>query len=396
MPVSDLLAKEAEKLRPLLVRWYRHLHGNPELSFKELETSRWISERLCEMGIEGAKTGCGDFGSGVVAEMGKGSRCVALRADMDALPVTEDTGLPFASEVPGVMHACGHDAHMAILLGAAHLLSSIPSDLPGRVRLIFQPSEESSVPRAGASAMVASGALKGVDGIFGLHVWQPLESGIVGLAEGPLMGSSDFWQVTILGRGGHGAMPHQTADPTVAAGALIMALQTIAGRQTDPLDSVVVSVGSIRAGDAFNVIPDKVTIQGTARTLSREIREELPGRIETLAVNTAQGFGCRAKIEYRRNLPPVINDGEMTRLARSAAEDLFGAARVRKIRPTMAGEDFSFYLEKVPGAFMFLGMGGKGGPEWPHHHPRFQVNEAVLPDGAALMASLAWHFLENE
>ncbi|MCF4114186.1 MULTISPECIES: M20 metallopeptidase family protein [Dethiosulfovibrio] len=395
MSVSNSFKDHASDIERKITDWYRHLHRYPELSFKEIETSRWIAERLEEMGIDDVRVGCGDFPSGVVAEIGKEGPTVALRADMDALPVVEDTGLPFESENVGVMHACGHDAHMAILLGAAEILSSRKDSLPGRIRLVFQPSEEASVPQSGADAMVDSGVLDGVDGIFGLHVWQPLESGILGWSDGPLMGSSDFWKVSIEGKGGHGAMPHQTADPTVAAGAFLMALQTIASRQTDPLDSVVVSVGNLRAGEAFNVIPDVVTIEGTARTLSREIRDELPGRIETLAVNTAQAFGCGAKLEYLKNLPPVINDGEMGRRISEVASGLFGEDRVRKIRPTMASEDFSFYLEKVPGAFVFLGMGGEGGADWPHHHPKFRVNESVLADGVSLLSSVAWDFLNK-
>lgn len=385
----------AKEIEADVIGWYRHLHRKPELSFKEIETTGWIVSRLEEMGITGARIGCGDSPSGLTVDLGAGDRCVALRADMDALPVTEETGLPFSSENPGVMHACGHDGHMATLLGAARMLKDREAELPGRVRLIFQPSEENSIPQSGASSMIQSGALEGVDGIFGLHVWQPLEAGEIGLSTGPLMGSSDAWTVTIIGKGGHGAMPHQAIDPTVATGAFLMALQTIASRQTDPLDSVVVSVGRITAGEAFNVIPHQVTIWGTARTLSREIRDALPGKIEVLAVNTAKAFGCDATLDYRKNLPPVVNDPAMADMASSVAGELFDPSRVKAVRPTMAGEDFSFYLERVPGAFVLFGMGGRGGADWPHHHPKFQVDQLVLSDGAAFMASVAWRFLEG-
>ncbi|QTX33283.1 amidohydrolase [Aminithiophilus ramosus] len=384
--------EEAREGEAQLVAWRRHLHRHPELAYEERETSLWVAKRLEEMGIADIRLGCEGFETGVVADIGGKGPLVALRADMDALPVTEETGLPFASEVAGRMHACGHDAHVAILLGAARILALRASSLSHRVRLIFQPSEEAAVPRPGAEAMIASGALKDVEAIFGLHVWQPLEAGLIGWSDGALMASSDRWTVTIEGRGGHGAMPHEAVDPTVAAGSFLMALQTVVSRQTDPLESIVVSVGSLRSGEAFNVIPDRVVIEGTARTLSPELRDGLPERIERIAVGTARAFRCGAVLDYRRNLPPVVNDEAMAGYARFVAETLFGSRRLTRLRPTMAGEDFSFYLEKVPGAFLLLGMGGRGGADWPHHHPRFQVDESVLAEGAALLASLAWRF----
>jgi amidohydrolase len=394
-----------EKIRVLsrdlhqkVVEHRRYFHSHPELSMEEFETSKTIASILEDLGYENVRVGTAGKPTGVVADLNsdKPGKCIALRADMDALPIQEETGLPYASQNDGVMHACGHDSHIAILLGVAELIMKTKDIFPWKVRLIFQPSEESgSTP--GARAMVADGVLDGVDAITGLHVWMNVPSGKIGYRRGPLMASADKWEVRLQGKGGHGAVPQTAVDPTLAAGHLITMLQSIVSRETDPLESIVVSVGKMEAGNAFNIIPDSAYLLGTTRTFNPELRDELPGRMKRIAEHVAEATRCSAEFTYHNNLPPTVNDAEFTEKGAIAASRVLGEEKVVEIPPTMGAEDFSFYLEKIPGSYFFLGIGNESkGITAPHHHPRFQVDEDVLSDGVALISAVAANYLSEE
>lgn len=385
-------------LHKKVIEHRRYFHSHPELSMEEFETSKTIASILEDLGYENVRIGTAGKPTGVVADLNsdKPGKCIALRADMDALPIQEETGLPYASENDGVMHACGHDSHIAILLGVAELIMKTKDIFPWKVRLIFQPSEESGTT-PGARAMVADGVLDGVDAITGLHVWMNVPSGKIGYRKGPLMASADKWEVRLQGKGGHGAVPQMAVDPTLAAGHLITMLQSIVSRETDPLESIVVSVGKMEAGNAFNIIPDSAYLLGTTRTFNPELRNELPDRMKRIAEHVAEATRCRADFNYHNNLPPTVNDAEFTEKGASAAIRIFGEEKVVEIPPTMGAEDFSFYLEKIPGSYFFLGIGDESkGITAPHHHPRFQVDEDVLSDGVALIAAVAANYLSEE
>ena len=376
----------------------RHFHAHPELSFEEYATTERVAAVLTEAGYENLQIGVAGRRTGVIADLNghlRGPR-IALRADMDGLPLDEEGDLPYRSRHRGVMHACGHDAHTAILLGAALILRRIADDLPGPVRFLFQPSEESHV-ESGARAMIAQGALRDVGAVAGLHVWSPLPSGVIGYCPGPIMASADAWRCTVHGRGGHGAMPQDAVDPVVAASQMVGMLQTIVSRETNPLDTAVVTVGRIEGGKAFNVIPDDVTLEGTVRTFNPSLQASIPERMGRIFRGVAEAARCRVSFDYKEVLPATINDPAMTDLARRTALELTGDAdQVRPVAPTMSAEDMSLYLREVPGTFLFLGTGNEAkGLTAPHHHPRFDVDDAVLPLGAALLASLAWKYLQG-
>lgn len=395
MSFFDRIEELSEELDERVRSHRRYFHSRPELSMEETETSRKIASVLEDLGYENVKIGTAGKPTGVVADLGseRPGRRVALRADIDALPVKEETGLPFASRNDGVMHACGHDAHIAILLTVAELIMRTKDSFPWKVRLIFQPSEESGT-FSGAKAMIADGVLDGVDAITGLHVWMDVPAGRIGYRKGPLMASADRWEIRLQGKGGHGATPHLAVDPTLAAGHIITMLQSIVSRETNPLDSIVISIGKLEAGSAFNVIPGSAYLLGTTRAFDPDLRNELPERIRRIAENVAAAARCKAEFGYHKNLPPTVNDPVFTMDAVEAAKRMFGENRVMEIAPTMAAEDFSFYLEKIPGSFFFLGIGNENkGIIAPHHHPAFLVDEDVLKDGVTLIAGVAANYL---
>ena len=394
--MKELLAA-ADEIAEDLTAWRRDFHAHPELSFEEVETTRKVVELLTSFGYRNLHIGAEGVPTGVVADLGNArGRCIALRADMDALPMEETGTCVYRSQNPRVMHACGHDAHTAMLLGAAKILKEREDQLPGRVRFLFQPSEESP-HRSGARALVAQGALEEVDAVAGLHVWSGLPSGVVGYRPGPSMASADEWACTLTGKGGHGAMPHETVDPVVAASALVTMLQTVVSRRIAPLETAVVTVGKIEAGTTFNIIPEKAFLQGTVRTFNPEVRRRIPELMERIVRGVAEASECRADFTYTNVLPPTVNDGAFTEMARRVGEELFGAEMVRLAEPTMGAEDMSFYLERVPGTFLFLGVGNEArGITKPQHHPEYDIDEGVLPRGCALLAGLAVRFLEGE
>ena len=383
----ESLAAEVESITGALVEWRRDFHRHPEPAFEEKRTSKTIRAFLESLGIE--VRACAGTGLRGVLHGGRPGRTVALRADMDALPVVEMTEHDFASENAGVMHACGHDGHMAILMGAATILARRREELPGTVVFLFQPAEER--PPGGARAMIEDGALEGVDGIFGLHLWQPLPTGLVGLRVGAFMAQSDNFEVVVEGHGGHASQPNLVVDPVVVASHIVVAAQTIASRFTDPRQPVVVSFTTIHGGQVHNIIPDEVKMAGTARTLDRETQLAVKQRLGQLCESTCRLFGATAKFTYMEGYPPLVNDAASVALVTRAAARELGADAVKEVAPLMGGEDFAYYLQHVPGAFALLGMGDTL-PN-PHHSARFDIDERMLPVGVRLMTAVALEML---
>ncbi len=375
----DILALQSE-----LVRWRRQLHQRPELGFKEQQTAAFIAQKLQDWGIE-HQTGIAQ--TGIVAQI-DGDRpgpVLAIRADMDALPIQEENQVPYRSQHDGVMHACGHDGHVTIALGTAHYLHTHRHEFAGTVKIIFQPAEEGP---GGAKPMVAAGVLQNpqVDAIIGLHLWNYLPVGTVGVRSGALMAAVESFYCTLLGRGGHGAIPQQTIDSIVLAAQVVNGLQTIVARNVDPLESAVVTVGKLHAGTAQNVIADTARLEGTVRYFNPKYQDFFHRRIEQLIQGICQSQGARYELDYRPLYPPVINDPTIADLVRSVAETVVEtAAGVVPECQTMGGEDMSFFLQAVPGCYFFL---GSANPErnlaYPHHHPRFDFDETVLSLGVEI------------
>src|SRR6056297_261920 len=391
------IRERAESLKEQVVEWRHSFHKCPEVSWEEVETTKKIAGILGDMGFENIRTGVGGGESGLIADLNadKAGRCIALRADIDALPIKEQADVDYRSENEGRMHACGHDSHISMLLGAARVLSEMKDDIPGKIRFIFQPAEESP-SKSGAKTMVQEGILEGVDAIYGFHIWSPVESGKVAYTRGPIMASADSFFVDIQGKGGHGAMPHLAVDPTIAACQTVMALNTIVSREIDPLGTVVVSIGEIKAGNAFNIIPDTVSLSGTVRTFDPGLRKYVPERIEEIVKDTCSAFRCKADFKYNFHLPSTINNADFAEMARGTVANFVGEENIYEIDPTMGGEDFSFYLNEIPGAFMFLGTGDhEKKTDYPHHHPMFKVDDDVLSTGVASLSGVAYTFLKG-
>ena len=377
-----------------MIGWRRHLHQNPELSFHEEETSRFVYETLGTFGgLELSRPTPTSVVARLVGE--KPGRTIALRADMDALPITEENGFEFASKNEGVMHACGHDGHTAMLLGAAKILSGMREEVEGEVRFIFQHAEE--LDPGGAQELVDAGVMEGVDAIFGIHLWSQLEIGKIGVVYGPMLASPDTFKITVEGRGGHAAMPHQTADSIVIGAQVVTNLQHIVSRNTDPLDNVVVSVTRFVGGTTHNVIPGSAELEGTVRSLDEEMRKKVPETMERIIKGVTQAHGASYSLEYQRGYQPVVNDEEVTRVVEETAREVLGEEALEMIRPIMGGEDFSAYQQVTPGTFLFIGAGNEEkGITAPHHHPRFTVDEDALEDGVKMHVNTAFRLLEAE
>ncbi len=374
--------------------WRRHLHRNPELSFQEEETSRFVYETLESFG--GLELSRPTPTSVVARLVGEGpGRTVALRADMDALPITEENDFEFASRKPGVMHACGHDGHTAMLLGAAKVLVGMREEINGEVRFLFQHAEE--LYPGGAEEMVEAGVMEDVDAIVGIHLWSGLEVGKVGVVYGPMLAAPDTFEISINGRGGHAAMPHQTADAIAIGAQVVTNLQHVVSRNVDPLENVVVSVTKFAGGTTHNVIPGTVEMVGTVRTLDEEVRAKVPETMERIIEGVTAAHDASYSFEYQRGYRPVVNDEEVTRVVEETVREVFGERALEMMPPIMGGEDFSAYQRVVPGTFVFVGAGNEAkGITYPHHHPRFTVDEDALENGVKMHVNVAFELLDKE
>jgi amidohydrolase len=377
--------------RDRLVADRRHLHRHPELAYQEHQTAAFIAQRLETLGYE-VRSGVG--GTGVVG-LRPGTRttpAVLIRADMDALPVEEATEHDFHSTVPGVMHACGHDGHMAVSLAVAERLASV--ELPGTVLLVFQPAEEGG---AGARAMIRDGVLdiQPVGAAIGAHLWSDLRTGTIAVTPGPVFASVDNFTITITARGGHAASPQETADPVIVAAHLVTALQTLISRRRNPAEPAVVSVTTIHAGTTHNVIPESATLEGTVRTYGDSFHEALPDMMRRIVDGSVQGFGAHAELRYERAYPTTVNHAERAAHMADVAAEVVGPTNVRTDYRTMAGEDMAFFLERVPGCYAFVGSGNPAkGTDQPHHSPRFDLDEDALPIAVELLSRVAVNLID--
>ncbi|ACT02410.1 M20 metallopeptidase family protein [Paenibacillus sp. JDR-2] len=390
MKTSSYIKEQLQRLYPEMVRWRRHLHQNPELSFQEVHTSRWIAEQLKAFGCE-VREGVGGHGLLVTIKGEKPGPVIALRADIDALPIQDEKECEYRSKVPGVMHACGHDGHTSALLAVASFYQQHKAELAGERRLIFQPAEEQTP--GGAIRMIEDGALDGVDAIYGVHLWSPIPYGQTATKPGPFMAAADEFTLEIIGLGGHGGMPHKTVDTIVIGSALVQAVQSIVGRNVDPLKPAVVTIGSFQAGTTNNVIAERCAMKGTVRTFDEESRKLTHDRLEQLINHTCSMYGAKYDYHMRIGYPPVINDEqEADRFFRVSGE-LFGTENTLRSEAMMVAEDFSYYLEKVPGCFMFVGAGNEEtGVVFAHHHPRFDIDERAMVHSAQLLIQMAEDF----
>ncbi|MDR1965732.1 MAG: amidohydrolase, partial [Synergistaceae bacterium] len=363
----------ARNLKGEIIEMRRHIHMRPEISWHEAETSSFIENKLISLKLDNIKKGFGGTDSGVTAELSgdPSGPCVALRADIDALPINEENALEHRSRNKGAMHACGHDGHTAALLGAAKILSSMKEAIPGKIRFIFQPAEEIGAP-SGAQVMIAEGALDGVCMIGGMHLWSFVRTGLVQWRNGPAMASSDRLSVVFTGKGGHGAMPHTAIDPIIAVANYVLAIQTITSREINPLESAVVSIGKIDSGDTFNIIPGEARLMGSLRSFSPDVRGAMEERLRRIADGIASAYRCSAETTVAYMLPSLANDLKATEILRETAEEAVGSDNVEESAPLMVSEDFGLYLKRVPGTFFFLGAGNADkGANFPHHSPRF-------------------------
>ena len=386
--------KEAKEISDWIIKLRRELHRHPELMYEEVKTSALVRRELDNLGISYkspiAKTG-------VLASIGNGNGpCVALRADMDALPIHEETDVDFKSEIDGKMHACGHDCHTAMLLGAAKILKSKESEINGTVKLFFQPAEEGG---AGGKLMRDEGALENpkVERIFGLHVWPQMPTGQIGSKKGTFLAATSFLDLTIKGVGGHAAVPHLTRDPVLTSAQIITNLQSVISRELDPLDSGVVSISAIHGGMAANVIPSEVKILGTLRSLTMDGLKSLQRRVKEISEKIAEAHECEAIVEYPGNdYPPTVNDGDMWDFAKNIGNNMLGEENVNELDAVMGGEDFAYYTEQVKGCFVVLGVQNKEiDAIYSVHHPMFKADEQALHIGTALHTTFALNSLKE-
>ncbi|WDF03592.1 MULTISPECIES: M20 family metallopeptidase [Shouchella] len=388
--LNDILSR-LDELYPEMIELRRGFHAEPELSYEEVHTPAKIAEYLRNIGVN-VRTEVG--GRGVVGTLvgGKPGKTVALRADFDALPIQEETGLPFASKHPGKMHACGHDGHTATLLVLAKVLAERKADLAGTIVFIHQFAEE--LAPGGAIAMINDGCLDGVDRIFGTHLWTPIPKGEIGYSYDRLMAAADKFEINITGFGGHGAMPHQTVDAVIVGSAVSLALQQVVSRNVDPLEPAVVTIASFHAGGAFNVVSDVANLTGTVRTFSQPVQEQVIKRMEDVTKGVCDAYGATYEFHYAKGYPAVINHPEATEWLKQSSEPFFNSANVYEIPPVMGGEDFSYYLQKVPGAFFFTGAGNEQeGITYPHHHPKFTIDEESMLIAAKHLGAVALYAL---
>ena len=381
----------AKKNQDYVIQMRREFHMNPEVSMQEYNTCKRIKEELEKMGVEYK----GIAGTGVIATIkgNKPGKTVALRGDIDALAVVEENTHNYVSKVHGMMHACGHDTHGAMLLGAVKVLNEMKDEIEGTVKFFFQPGEEVG---KGAAAMVAEGALEGVDSVMGMHISSGLPSGTINADPGAKTASADYFKITVTGKGGHGAEPEKTIDAVVVGSAVVMNLQSLVSREFSPFDPLVVTIGSIHSGTRFNVIAPRAVIEGTVRYYNPEFKEKVPAAIERIAKATAEAYRATAEMEYSNLVKITINDDTCTSIAREAAGKIVGKENVIETPPATGGEDFSEFSSIVPGVMCNLGSGNEEkGTTYPHHHGKFDVDEDVFVDGVAFYAQYALDFLDK-
>jgi amidohydrolase len=372
--------ERAQALWETLVAWRRDFHRHPEIGLQEHRTARIVAETLRDLGYE-VQEGVAETGVIGLLENGDGP-VVMSRVDMDALPIQELNDVPYASENDGVMHACGHDAHVAMGLGIATLMAQHREAWQGTLKLIFQPGEEGM---NGAEIMIDEGALENPrpEAALALHVWNTVPAGIFGVASGPVMAAAEAWEAEIVGKGGHAALPENTVDPVVVAAMTVNNLQTVVSRNVAARETAVVSVGLLRSGDTFNVIPERAELQGTVRTYDPAVRETVLRRVRRIVEGTAEMMGAEATLDFKALTPAVVNDEAVTALVQDVVRDLFGEETLEEER-TMGSEDASFFLQEIPGCYVFVGSGFEDQEVRPHHNPRFDIDEAALVNGVAL------------
>ena len=376
-----------------VTHWRRYLHENPELSFQEENTSQFIYETLESFG--GIELSRPTKTSVVGRIFGKQpGKVIAIRADMDALPIQEENTTEYISKNPGVMHACGHDGHTAMLLGAAKVLSECKDEIQGEIRLFFQHAEE--LFPGGAEEMVQAGVMDGVDAVIGAHLWAPLEIGKIGVVYGPMMASPDTFYITVKGKGGHAALPHQTVDSIAIASQIVTNLQHIVSRNTDPLEQLVVSVTKFTGGTTHNVIPGSVEILGTVRSFDAGIRQSVPKTMERIVKGITEAHEADYDFDYEFGYRPVINDHQVTQVIEDTIVEVYGEKTLDRMKPNMGGEDFSAYQQKAGGCFFYIGAGN---PEkeavYPHHHARFEIDEDALEKGVRIFVHAAFKLLKQ-
>lgn len=378
------LLERAKELQPELVENRRWLHSHAEVGFELTETCAFVEEKLRELGYEPRRMSK----AGVVATLGKpGGKTILLRADMDALPMKEESGLAFAAKGDAA-HTCGHDLHTAMLLGAAKILSSVKDELCGTVKLIFQPAEELA---SGAKCIVEQGVLDGVDAAFGQHIFSRRPAGSLSLSEGTLHPAADYFKLTVTGKASHGALPDEGIDATVAASAIVLALQTISSREFSPLDPIVVTVGTLHSGARFNIISGEAVLEGTVRIFNKDIHPHMPEIMERIAKQTAAAYRCTAELDYQFKTEILVNEPHMTAIARAAAEKLVPPEKIFPFQRNMGGEDFAEYTSHIPCAFVALGGGGDA----PQHSDMFCIDESAMETGSALYAQVAVDYLNS-
>lgn len=386
---KQILIQESKDMQEYIVEKRRHFHMYPETGYEEVKTSAYLKEELVKIGYDVVTTA--KTGLIAIIDSGKEGRTIALRADIDALNVTEENDKPYCSKIPGKMHACGHDSHTAMLLAAAHIVYKHKDKLEGKIKLIFQPAEEGG---GGADKIVKEGHIDDVDQIFGIHVWRELPSGVIGTRKGPFLASADQFKIGIKGKGGHAASPHQTFDPTSVMVDIYNAIQKIVSREIDPLDKAVISTPMLRGSDASNIIPGTAEMEGTFRTFSNEVRDHILKRMQEIIEGYSHAWRCEGKFEYAIDgiyYPPTINHDD-------SVEDVIDILKpldeVKEVDLTMGGEDFAFYLNKTKGAFIALGLyNEEKGIIHPHHHPKFDIDEEILWKGTAIYSILAFYNL---
>ncbi|WP_391117649.1 M20 family metallopeptidase [Psychrobacillus sp. L3] len=389
---KESLSIQVKSVKDEVIQWRRYLHKNPELSFQEVETSQFVYEKLLSFGeLEVSRP----TKFSVMARLigGQKGKTLAIRADMDALPIQEENTFDFVSQKPGVMHACGHDGHTAILLGAAKILSGMKDKIKGEIRFLFQHAEE-YFP-GGAQEMVDAGVLEGVDFVIGAHLISNFEIGKIGIVYGPMMASPDGFFITIKGKGGHGAMPHDTVDSIVIGAQVVTNIQHIVSRNTNPLDNLVVTIGKFVGGEAGNVIANSVEINGTVRSFDEKVRESVPILMERVLKGITEAHGASYDFEYMFGYRPVINNVEITKVIEEMVHELYGEEAVSLQGPSMVAEDFSAFSHVVPGAYFTIGAGNKEkGIVYPHHHPRFTFDEDAMEYGVNVFVNSAFKYLD--